>query len=78
VPYRGFDAPREYTFRLAAIFPERSGQLALVTDVLEEALFSTHLLPGERMAAYFSTVREIKQGGEEPRVESADRGEPLA
>lgn len=68
VPYRGFDAPREYAFRLASVFPDKSGQLALVTEVLEESLFSTHLLPGERVAAYFSTVREIRRGGEQPRV----------
>jgi len=74
VPYRGFDAPREYAFRLATLFPDKSSQLALVTEVLEEALFSTHLLPGERMAIYFSTVREIRQSGEEPRIPRADTG----
>ena len=78
VPYRGFDAPLEYAFRLAAAFPDKSGQLALVTEVLEEALFSTHLLPGARMAAYFSTIREIRRGGEEPRIPHADAGMPRA
>jgi hypothetical protein len=76
VPHRGFDAPREYASRLASVFPDRSGQLALVTEVLEEALFSTHLLAGERIAAYFSTVREIRQGGERTRTRGAGTRPP--
>jgi hypothetical protein len=64
VPCRGFDAPREYSSRLAALFPDKSGELTLVTEVLEESLFSTHLLSGQRIAAYFSTVRAIRRAGE--------------
>ena len=62
VPRRPYDAPCEYASRLASAYPDRGGQLAFVAEILEEALFSTHLLPGRRMAAYFSTVREIRQG----------------
>ncbi len=64
VPYRGFDAPHEYAFRLVSVFPDRSRQLALITEVLEEALFSTHLLSREQMAADFSTIREIRRSSE--------------
>ncbi len=71
VPHRAFDAPCEYASRLAAVFPDRSGQLALVAEILEEALFSTHLLPSERMAAYFSTVRAIRQGAQNTLVKAA-------
>jgi hypothetical protein len=78
VARRGFDAPREYASRLAAVFPDRNGQLALVTEVLEEALFSTHLLPGGRIAAYFSTVREIKRGGERTKAGTAATPAPRA
>jgi hypothetical protein len=70
VPYRGFDSPHEYALRLATLIPDKNRHLSFVTEVLEEALFSTHLLSGDRMALYFSTVREIRQSGEEPRRRS--------
>jgi len=76
VPQRAFDAPREYASRLASAFPDRSGQLAFVAEILEEALFSKHLLPGERMAAYFSTVREIRQGAKRTRFKDSGAGTP--
>jgi len=78
VPHRGCDAPCEYAARLASVFPEKNGQLALVTEVLEEALFSTHLLPGMRMAAYFSAVREIKRREKPIQVRTAGTGAPRA
>jgi hypothetical protein len=67
VRYRMFDTPKEYASRLAIVVPEMSAQLGCVVEVLEEALFSTHLLPGERIAAYFSSIREIR---ESPRLSS--------
>ena len=78
MPHRGFDTPREYDFRLVSVFPDTSSQLAFITEVLEEALFSMHLLPGERVRAYFSTVREIRQGGARNRVSTAGKRPPQA
>lgn len=71
VPHRACDAPCEYASRLASVFPGRSGQLEFVAEILEESLFSTHLLSGERMAAYFSTIRQIRRGPEQSRAGGA-------
>jgi hypothetical protein len=76
VLHRACDAPCEYASRLASAFPDRSGQFALVAEILEEALFSTHLLPGVQMAAYFSTVREIRRGGQRTRAKDAGAQTP--
>jgi hypothetical protein len=72
VPHRLFDAPREYASRLAAVFPGKGRQLSLVAEVLEEALFSTHLLPGDRVGVYFSTIRGIRKSGGGPGTEPQD------
>ena len=61
VPHRTCDAPSEYASRLVSVFPEERGHLRLVAEILEEVLFSTHILPGHRMASYFSTLREIRR-----------------
>jgi len=78
VPYRAYDAPCEYASRLSSAFPDRRGELALVTEILEEALFSTHLLPGERTAVYFSTIREIRRGRGQTRTRDAGARRPGA
>jgi hypothetical protein len=78
VPHRACDAPCEYASRLASAFPDRKGQLELVAEILEEVLFSTHLLPGVRMAAYFSMIREIKRRAERTQDKEAGARSPQA
>jgi hypothetical protein len=76
VPHRICDAPREYASRIATLFPEASPQLTLMTEILEETLFSTHLLPRDRVGVYFSTIREIRKsgGGPDGKPMDADTG----
>jgi hypothetical protein len=61
-PYRKGDAPREYAQRLLPIIPGRANELDLVVDVLEESLFSTHLVDAGRIAAYQAAIEEIRHG----------------
>ena len=61
VAHRMSDTPQEYALRLATVVPNRSAQLTVVVEVLEEALFSTHLLSAERIAGYYSSLRDIQR-----------------
>jgi hypothetical protein len=76
VPHRICDGPLEYASRLAAVVPEKGPHLDLIAEILEEALFSTHLLPRDRVGLYFSTIREIRKsgGGPEGKPMDADTG----
>jgi hypothetical protein len=68
VPYRKGDAPREYSQRLLSLVPQLDTELDLVVDVLEESLFSTHLVEAGRVAAYLAAIEGIRQS---PVVQSA-------
>jgi len=61
--HRPSDAPQEYAVRFASMFPDQSRRIALVVEVLEEVLFSTHLLPGVRIEGYYSSIRQIRRSG---------------
>jgi hypothetical protein len=61
VGYLGSDTPKEYALKLAPKVPEGNNRLSLIVDVLEESVFSTHVLDSGRMAGYFAAVRLIRK-----------------
>jgi hypothetical protein len=61
VTYRRAEAPQEYARRLLPIVPGMSTRLDLVVDVLEESLFSTHILEAGRLAAYLAAIDELRR-----------------
>jgi hypothetical protein len=63
VEYRSFEVPMEYALRLSVKFPDGITRLTPIIDVLEEALFSSHLVEKRRLAAYYSAIREIVRAG---------------
>jgi hypothetical protein len=62
VIYKTFETPKEYTLRLESHVSSGVMTLPLVVDVLEESLFSSHLVGRERLAGYYKAIREIRQG----------------
>ena len=61
VPFRRGDVPREYAQHLCALVPAMVAELDLVVEVLEESLFSTHLVDAGRIRAYLAAIGEIRQ-----------------
>ncbi len=61
VEYKGSDTPQEYALRLAPRIPDGPRRLSMIVDVLEESVYSTHVLESGRMAGYFAAVRLIRK-----------------
>ncbi len=61
VKYKGSDTLQEYTRRLAPRIPDGQRRLSMIVDVLEESVYSTHLLESGRMVGYFTAVRLIRK-----------------
>ena len=59
VAFRTPYAPQEYAFMVAERAPEHREALREAIAVLEEALFSPHRVPRERVGVYLRTIREI-------------------
>lgn len=60
VAYQSSETPLEYSHRLREVVPLRQRELSLIVEVLEEALFSSHLLARKRVAGYFLAIREVR------------------
>jgi hypothetical protein len=63
VSYRDYETLLEYSTRLIPIIPDSGSDVSLVVEVLEEALFSPHLIRADRTARYFSAIRGIRKTG---------------
>jgi hypothetical protein len=61
VSYRDYETLLEFSTRLLPVVPESRPEVSLIVDVLEEALFSTHIVSAERVARYFSAIRGIRK-----------------
>ncbi len=61
VDYREYETLLEYSSRLLPIVPEAGSEVALVVDILEEALFSAHLVSAARTSLYFSAIKDIRK-----------------
>ena len=61
VPYRPCETPREYSLRLLSVVPQMTATLDLVIEVLEESLFSTHIVEAQRISAYVGAIEEIRR-----------------
>jgi hypothetical protein len=60
VSYRGHETLQEYSTRLLPVIPDRSPEISFIVDVLEEGLFSTHIVSADRMSRYFSAIKGIR------------------
>ena len=61
IPYRFFYTPQEYAGLLTAVIPAGREQLAIIVEVFEEAIFSTHLILSARMSGYFQAIRSVRR-----------------
>jgi hypothetical protein len=61
VGYRVHETLQEYGGRLHPIVPDRGLEVSLIVDVLEEALFSAHLVSADRVSRYFTAIREVRK-----------------
>ena len=61
VSYRDYETLLEFSTRLLPVVPESRPDISLIVDVLEEALFSTHIVSAERVTRYFSAIRGIRK-----------------
>jgi hypothetical protein len=61
VRYRAYETPREYSERLLLVLPDGKPRLSMIVEILEEAIFSLHLVDRRRTAGYFSAIREIRK-----------------
>jgi hypothetical protein len=61
IPYRFFYTPQEYAELLTAAIPAGREQLAIIVEVFEEAIFSTHLILSARMSGYFQAIRSVRR-----------------
>ena len=58
-PYRPHMAPLEFAGAVAHVAPEHEGRLVRSMELLEEALYSPHVLPREKMRLYLELIREV-------------------
>ncbi len=61
VSYRDYETLLEFSTRLLPVVPESRPEVSLIVDVLEEALFSTHIVSAERVARYYTAIRGIRK-----------------
>jgi hypothetical protein len=70
VHYNPTNTPYEYALRLEAAVPGTMSTLTVVIEILEEVLFSPHLVAAERVNRYFRAIRSLRR---QPRAPAADR-----
>jgi hypothetical protein len=60
VHYNPANTPYEYALRLEVALPGNMSTLTLVIEILEEVLFSPHLVAAERVNGYFRAIRLLR------------------
>jgi len=60
VRYYPSNAPCEYALRLQAAIPGSVSALNFIIEILEEVLFSPHLVAAQRVNRYFQLIRSLK------------------
>jgi hypothetical protein len=61
VSYNRSETPREYSLRLLSVVPMMGAEMDVVIEVLEESLFSTHLVGAEPIKAYMGAIDKVRR-----------------
>ena len=61
IPFRFFYTPQEYAAKLISAIPAGREPMAIIIEVFEEAIFSTHLIVSARLSRYFRAIRTVRR-----------------